>query len=105
MKSIGEYIQSIKSVKRLGLSSNNITNKGIEIFTPYLEGNISLQHLFLEYNKGITEKSLPTLIKMITSSLIHNLSPPPSISKDALAPYTVENAFKGAASELELNSM
>ncbi len=39
MKSLGEYIKYNKSIEEIWLKRNNISDVGIEILTPYLDGN------------------------------------------------------------------
>lgn len=74
MKSVGEYIKSNKSIESIYFSYSTITDAGIEIFLPYIQGNTALKLLFLDSNKGITNRSTPLLLKIIESSRIENLN-------------------------------
>ncbi len=74
MKSFGEYIKYNKTIEEISLSYNTISDAGIEIFAPYLDGNTTFKSLYLKVNEGITDKSIPLLLKMIESSHIENLS-------------------------------
>ncbi len=73
MKSLGEYIKSNKFIEVISLSQNTISDAGIEIFAPYLDGNTTFECLYLNNNKGITDKSISLLVKMIESSHIKNM--------------------------------
>ncbi len=70
MKSVGEYIKSNKYIEGIWLGENNISDVGIEILAPYLDGNTTFKGFYLNFNKGITDKSIPFLVKMIESSHI-----------------------------------
>ena len=74
MKSLGEYIKSNKSIEKVYLSSTSISDAGIEILAPYLDGNTTFKGLQFTGNKGITVKSIPSLMKMIESSCIEDIS-------------------------------
>ena len=43
------------------------------MFAPYIDNNIAFKGLYLKYNTGITDKSIPLLMKMIQSSCIEDL--------------------------------
>ncbi len=73
MKSLGEYIKTNKSIEIIWLESNNISDAGIEILAPYLDGNMTFNLLYLSENEGITDKSIPLLVKMIESSHVENM--------------------------------
>ncbi len=74
MKSLGEYIKSNKSIEEILLGSINISDTVIEILVPYLDGNTTFKRLSLIGNRGITDKSIPYLVKMIESSHMHDLN-------------------------------
>lgn len=74
MTSLGLYIKSSKSVERVDLSHNFITNQGIRILANYLDGNTSLRLLIINYQNEINDKSIPFLLKMIESSYIQGIS-------------------------------
>lgn len=73
MKGVGEYIKENKHIKELYLLALQISDTGIAILTPYLDGNSTLTLLDFEENHGITDKSIPSLILMVESSRIENL--------------------------------
>jgi len=78
MKDLGELLQMNKSITTIDIScpfkySSGISDKGIEILTPYLKGNEKLKYLNLDKNKQITEKSIPFLKEMIINSRIENI--------------------------------
>ncbi len=68
--SIGEYIKSNNYIKTISLNSTQVSDTGIEILAPYLDGNKTLNRLLFWYNGRITDKSVPMLLKMIESSHI-----------------------------------
>ncbi len=51
MKSVGEYIKSNKSVEVIWLGYSKISDAGIEILTPYLDGNTTFKRLDFFRNK------------------------------------------------------
>ena len=65
MESLGEFIQSSKTIEIIDIGDNKITDKGIEILLPYLIGNITIKYLGISFNKGITDKSIPLLNEII----------------------------------------
>ena len=73
MKSVGEYIKSNKSIEGIWLGNNNISDAGIEILAPYLDGNTTFKRLDLSNNRRITDKSIPFLVKIIESSHIEEM--------------------------------
>ena len=73
MKSLGGCIKYNKSVEGIELGNNKISDAGIEILVPYLDGNTTFKQLNLNGNKGITDKSIPLLLKMIESSHIERM--------------------------------
>lgn len=74
MKDLGEFIKMSKCVETLSLRQTQISDEGIELLAPYLDGNATLKNLFIENNPKITDKSEPVLVKMIESSYIEDLS-------------------------------
>ncbi len=73
MKSICEYIQSSQSLKALGIG-NNITNKGIEELSVHLYENTTLKEIDMRKNKGITDESVPCIIKIAKQSCVHSMN-------------------------------
>lgn len=73
MNHLGEFVQENLHLEVLNLSSNLITDDGIEILTDHLIGNVKLNNLKLNYNKGITEKSTACLSQTIKKSHVINL--------------------------------
>lgn len=73
MKSIGEYIKYNKYVEQIRIKFCTISDTGIEILAPYLDDNITLKHFSFEGNEGVTDKSVPMLLKMIESSHLEAL--------------------------------
>ena len=70
MKQLGEYLQDKEHIEILELGDTKITDKGVEILSEYLIGNITLKELLLHGNKGITDASVPYLVEMINKSCI-----------------------------------
>lgn len=73
MKSLGEYIQDDGHLEKLYLSYNKISDKGIEIFSEHLIGNVTLNTLSFGGNKDITDASAPILINAIKKSHISEI--------------------------------
>lgn len=70
MASLGEYIKDNKSISDVRLDGTQVTDHGVEILASYLGGNTTFKRLVFDRCKGITDKSVPVLIKMIETSSI-----------------------------------
>lgn len=70
MNMLGEFIEYSETIEEIAISSNKITDKGIEILSEYLIGNISLKTLYISGNEEITDKSLPYLIDIVKKTSI-----------------------------------
>ncbi len=107
MKSLGEYIKTNKSIEGILLSDNKISDAGIEILAPYLDGNTTFKQLFMHGNKGITDKSTPLLLKIIESSHIENMDINyTSITQENIVDVYVSlacNTFKYGLTKLNLS--
>lgn len=68
LKSFGELFKSSNTLTYVDLTRNDISDKGIDIISKYLSGNSILDELLLGQNIKITDKSIPTLTKMVESS-------------------------------------
>ena len=105
MKSLGEYIKSNKYIEIIGLSSISISNTGIEILAPYIDGNTTFKQLWIGDNKGITDKSIPLLMKMIESSCIEDIriADTPITQKNIIYALSACNAIKHGSTKLDLS--
>lgn len=104
MKAFGEYVKSNKHIETVEISSAQISDAGIEILAPYLEGNTTLRCLRLGWNKKITDKSIPLLMKMVETSRIEvmNINETSVTRTDMfIAPLTC-NIIKNGTSILNL---
>ncbi len=70
MKQLGEFVQDNEHLKKLDVSYNKVTDKGIEIISEYLIENTKLKVLDLCFNRGITDVSVPYLIEIAKKSCI-----------------------------------
>lgn len=70
MRLLGEYIKSNKNIEIINERYAQISDNGIEVLAPYLEGNVSFKRLYLDGNKYITDLSIPLLMKVIQTSHI-----------------------------------
>lgn len=73
MPSFGECLQSNKDIDTVIVEGNYISDAGIEKLAIYLDGNRTLKKLGLSFNFGITDASIPALIKIVNTSLIEYL--------------------------------
>ena len=111
MESLGNYIKNnphIEIIDLINFSSerNKITDKGIEILSPYLEGNKTFKKLKLDKNKGITDKSIPFLMKMIETLNIINIDTRETSITDPsifLLPFII-NILKYGYDKIDFNS-
>lgn len=72
-----EYLQK-KKVKGIGMTTLNLINKEvsddeIERLSKSLEGNTSLESIYMFDNKLVTDRSIPTLIKMIETTNLSDI--------------------------------
>lgn len=72
--SLGEYVRNNRSLEGIYIGNNKITDKGIEILSRYLAGNITLKEVGISGNRKITDASITYLIKMIETSHIENIA-------------------------------
>lgn len=76
MASLGELIQNNSSIEKIVLTGgsygrgNIISDKGIEILSFHLHGNLVLKMIDLTENRGITDASIPFLIDAVKASCI-----------------------------------
>ena len=107
MKSVGECVKYNKYIEGISLIGNTISDTGIEIFVPYLNDNITFKGFFIESNKGITDKSIPLLVKMIESSHIEGMGIyDTSITQENIVDVCVSlacNTFKYGLTKLDLS--
>ncbi len=108
MKSLGEYIKSNKSIEIIWLSNTKISDAGIEILAPYLDGNTTFKRLNFCENERITNKSILLLLKMIESSHIEKMGiRGTSITQTNIIDVYVSlacNTFKFGSTKLNLPS-
>ncbi len=105
MKSLGEYIKYNKSIEEISLGGNKISDTGIKILAPHLDGNTTFKQLNLYGNKGITDKSIPFLLKMIESSHIENIDirDTPITQMNLISVSLACNTFKYGSTKLDLS--
>ncbi len=106
MEQLGEFIQSNQNLQVFYVG-RKITDRGIETLSKCMAGNTMLKELYLGYNEGITNKSIPLLIKLIESTHLEELLVQnSSITQinDFIIPL-VHNVFKYGSSTLKLPDM
>ena len=105
MKSLGEYIKSNKYIEIIWMNYDRISDAGIKILTPYLHGNTTFKALTLDWNKGITDKSIPSFMKMIESSCIEVIGIyfTPITQKNIIYTLSACNAIKNGSTSLILS--
>lgn len=106
MKSIGEFIRCNNFIEQLNLRSTQISDTGIEMFVPYLNGNETFKYIDFTWNNRITDKSIPFLIKMIESSSIEKIviKDTSITEQNILSIPLIENAIKHGSSVLNIDS-
>lgn len=65
---IGEFLQDNRFLEGLDLRANKITDKGVEMLSHYIIGNITLKTLYLSYNFTISDASVPYFLEMAKTS-------------------------------------
>ena len=106
MKSLGEYIKSNKSIERVDIGTTQISDAGIEILAPYLDDNTTFKYLSISYNKGITDKAIPLLLRMIESSHIEyiNVNYTSITQKSILTIPLAQNTLKYGSTKLNIRN-
>ncbi len=99
-----EYLQKKKEknkgMETLNLIKKNISDDEIEMLSKYLEGNNSLEGIYMFDNPLVTDRSVPTLLKIIESTNIKDLHATSTSIKNhkeimiALAKNIVMKGFK-----------
>lgn len=104
MKSLGLLIKANTSIENINVGTNMITDKGIEILGQYINSSTTLRSLSLQGNKGIIDKSVPILIKMIESSRLEsvNIDDTSITQKRLLIVPLTHNVLKYGANKLNL---
>lgn len=104
MKSLGEYVKTNKYIEYIYITSALISDRCIEVLTPYVINNNKILGLSFYRNKLITNKSIPLLIKIIESTKIDSLCiMETSISqKYVLVPLLLRNQLKAGLKTLDL---
>lgn len=107
MKSLGDFVKNNQHLERLNVGYNKISDKGIEIISEQLIGNMVLKILYLNWNKRITDASNQCLIKMIQSSHVQHIDiQHTSITqKNLIAVPLTHNAMKYGSNALRLSDM
>ena len=110
MESLGNYIKNNPHIKIIILTNyyserNEITDKGIEILSTYLEGNKTFKQFRFYGNKGITDKSIPILMKMIETSniIITDIQRTSITDQNILVVPLVNNILKCGYDIIDLN--
>lgn len=106
MASFGEFIKSNKSITHVYFNYTGISDVGIETLIPYLDGNTALKDLYFHGVKGITDKSIPFLLKIIDSSFIQELivyDTSVTVENSLIAPLA-ENRIKSGSSKMLLEA-
>lgn len=70
---VGEFIASYKNLECVNLGSCQITDQVVEILSSFIIKNTKLSVLWLDGNHGITDKSLPCIIKMIEATNLQTI--------------------------------
>lgn len=73
MKSLGEFIKSSNCISHLYLSGSSVSDSGVEMLANLCCGNTSLKCLYLSGMIKVTDKSIPSLVRLIESTHIENL--------------------------------
>lgn len=73
MFSLGEYIKNNKNIEEINISYTQVSDTGIEILVPYFEGNSTVKRFYIDINQGLTDKSIPLLLKIIELSHIEDI--------------------------------
>lgn len=100
---LGLLLQSNQGLESVFIGKNNITDAGIQNLEIYLKDNITLKALGLSFNKGITDASVPTLIKMInTTKILSILICGTAISaQNVLVPRLTENILRNKGKNID----
>lgn len=73
LKQLCEFVQNNEHLEELSLGYNLITDKGMEMLSESLIGNIKLKVLGIEYNNKITDASAPHLVEIAKKSCIKEI--------------------------------
>lgn len=73
IKSLGEYLQDNENLERLVLTGDQITDNAICILSDCIAGNTRLKELSLDWNRGITDASIPYILEIAKRSSVTKL--------------------------------
>lgn len=71
--SLSEYVNGNKHLEKMNLELNELTNKAIERLATNINGNTTLKYLCLDYNTGITSRSIPDLMKIASTTEVEEI--------------------------------
>lgn len=102
MKLLGEYIKVNKNIEVVWLEWNALSDAGIRILASYVDGSTKLKQLSLSGNSGITDKSIPLLLKMVELAGIESieLASTSVEDKESFIVPMLCNRLKSGSSEL-----
>lgn len=105
MDGFGKLISTNKSIQNISfgsfISGNGITDEGVKVLFPYLQGNTTLRSLSFRMNSGITNKSILLLTEIVNSSKIQSLNVEGteiSLKEDLVTPLAVNKIINGCSS-------
>lgn len=70
MKSLGEYVQINPIIEKVIIGDNKITDEGIKILAEFIIGCTTLELIDIQWNRGVTDKSVPYLVDIATNSSV-----------------------------------
>lgn len=74
LEDLGRLINTSQTVQSLGLTDTDITDNGVDVLVRYLAGSETFNHLSLDDNKSITNKSYYNLVEIAKASVVQTIS-------------------------------
>lgn len=98
---LGEYLKCNTFIEAIGLGSK-ITDKGVEMLLPYMDGNTKMRILSFNGNSAVTNASTKVFLKMIQISRLEWIekTETPFTEHNVLAVPLAENAIKHQKTQL-----
>lgn len=91
MTALGEFLHSNQHIKNIIIGKTQLSDKGIEVLSNFVSEATSLTKLSFQFNKEITDGSIPSLLRMIKTSNLEEVL----VSETSLANIKIlERALK-----------
>jgi len=104
LKPLGELLEYNQKIEVVYVGGNKITDKGIELFIPYISGNSALKSFGISYCNKITKASFHLLLGLVKNSNVEkvHLDGTQIDEKQFVVILTVNEIVNGSLSKISM---